>query len=375
MFQGTLIFAGGGTGGHLYPGLAIAERVRDQSGGLVQALFLCSDRPLDAEILSKEGVDFVPLGARPLSLRPRGFARFAASWGKAVRDSRRLMRELKSPDSPQAIGDVRVVAMGGFVAAPVVQAARVEKIPVTLVNLDAVPGKANRWIARRAERVLTAAKVPGRIGDNWELVGPVVRRSALARGTPRECRARIGLDPCRATLMVTGGSQGAASVNEFTTRAIASLGADASRSWQVIHQCGKGCRDAVSKAYSDAGVHAVVQEFTGAIGDWWGAADMAVGRAGAGTVAEAWANRVPTLFMPYPYHRDQHQKRNAQALVDAGGALIIDDLIDPDANIRANLDPFAGLLKSASARAAMRGALEKLGPADGAERAALAVLT
>ena len=94
----------------------------------------------------------------------------------------------------------------------------------------------------------------------------------------------------------------------------------------------------------------------------WGAADCAVSRAGAGSVAEAWANRVPTLFMPYPYHKDQHQRVNARPLVDAGGAMMVDDAIEPEANARA-LGVALPHLMGREAREAMRGALEKLGKA------------
>jgi len=173
--------------------------------------------------------------------------------------------------------------------------------------------------------------------------------------------------------MVTGGSQGAASINGFVSEAIGSLKGEMMRSWQVLHQCGKGSSDDAAAAYARAGVPAVVQEFSDAMGDWWGAADLAVGRAGAGTVAEAWANRVPTLFMPYPYHRDQHQRANSLALVEAGGARLLEDRIDPRANIDANLETLRELIKDAAARARMRNALEKLGPADGADRAARAL--
>src|SRR5690606_17160522 len=109
-------------------------------------------------------------------------------------------------------GRIVAVAMGGFVAAPCAQAARVEKVELALVNLDAVPGKANRWIARRADRVLTAADVGP---PEWARIGAIVRRQALAPGSPAACRAALGLDPDRPVLLVTGASQGARSLNEL----------------------------------------------------------------------------------------------------------------------------------------------------------------
>jgi UDP-N-acetylglucosamine--N-acetylmuramyl-(pentapeptide) pyrophosphoryl-undecaprenol N-acetylglucosamine transferase len=102
----------------------------------------------------------------------------------------------------------------------------------------------------------------------------------------------------------------------------------------------------------------------------WGASDLAVSRAGAGSVAEAWANHTPTLFMPYPYHKDQHQKFNAAPLGECGGAVIVTDRIDEAANAGEAGKTILELMGSGAKRAAMRGALLKLGPADGAERIA-----
>ncbi len=388
MFSGTFIFAGGGTGGHLYPGLAIARQVLSQSkGGGVRVLFVCSDRSLDAEILKKEGVEFVTLGARPFSIRPRAFARFCASWGKSVRESRRVIRGAaggSAPGAPPDSGGVHVVAMGGYVAAPVVQGARVEGCPVTLVNLDAVPGKANRWIARRASGVFTAAPVhgpgtgPPAYARTWRSTGPIVRDAARATGTPRQSRLSLGLDPDRSTLLVTGGSQGAASINNFicaaADRLSGALAPGSGPGWQILHQCGKGHEESVARAYQRAGVPSVVRAFSDSMGEWWGAADLALSRAGAGSVAEAWCNRVPTIFMPYPYHRDQHQRLNAEPLVRAGGAILFTDFVDVDENIGRNLGPLRELIEEGPRRAAMQSALRRLPPADGERTIAAALM-
>src|SRR6185369_12742683 len=147
----TILFAGGGTGGHLFPALAIAEQVVERAPG-TRVRFLCSDRPLDAEILRAErlgggAVGFEVVPAKPFGSRPVTLAKFVWSWGGAVRAGRAAILAAKKD------GPVWVVAGGGFVAAPVVQAARAENVPVLMLNLDAVPGRANRWIARHAEKV------------------------------------------------------------------------------------------------------------------------------------------------------------------------------------------------------------------------------
>lgn len=385
----TFIFAGGGTGGHLFPGLAIAQAIAGARGtgaagaggtGVppvhTRCLFLCSMRPLDARILNAEGADFRTLPAQPLGLHPRRLSRFLANWGASVRLARQVIREHR------VRGPVHLVAMGGFVAAPAVQAARVERIPITLINLDAVPGRANRWIARHARRsaraggagVLTAAPICAPYARDWKPIPPIIRREAVASGPAAACRLALDLDPTRPTLMVTGGSQGARSIDDFMA-AFARDNAAALGRWQVIHQCGTDGEGPLRGLYASLGIAALVQPFVSRMADWWGAADLAVSRAGAGSVAEVWANRVPTLLLPYPFHRDRHQRFNAQPLVDAGGAAIATDLVNPARNLETAGPVLRSLLADASRRAAMRAALLRLGPADGADRAAKALLS
>ncbi len=349
-----IIFAGGGSGGHIIPALAIYEEL----GAGRRAVFVCSDRPLDAAILKREGVDFRVVPAKPMAKSVRGMYRFVRGWGPSVRAGRKLIRE--------AGRDVRVVAMGGFVAAPIAQAARAEGVGVTLVNLDAVPGKANRLIAKRAEVLFSAAKVVGPASTlAWRLVPPIVRRSSLTNETAAECRRALGLDPSRSTLLVTGGSQGAVSVNQVVLRAVRERREAFVGEWQVIHQTGRGEDAAAHAAYDAAGITSVVRPFFDQMGRAWAAADLAVSRAGAGGVADAWAYRVPTLFLPNPYHRDQHQRHNAARLVEAGAAVIERDLIEAGQNTSA-VDRLVRLLGDERARREMKARLEAMGPADGA---------
>lgn len=348
----SLVFAGGGTGGHLFPALAIMEAAGED------ALFLCSDRPLDAQILTREGVRFRPIKARPISSKPVAMAKLVLGWGGAVRTARRAIREMEAPI---------VVAMGGYVAAPVVQAARAERVPVLLVNLDAVPGKANRWVARRATRVVTAAPVER---FDWERIPPIVRASAVGDDM-RASRGAFGLDPDTNTLLVCGGSQGARSINLFMA-AFVDHHTDLFADWQVIHQCGEKDEADVRFAYEASSVRAVVRPFIDPMGPAWGAATLAVSRAGAGSVAEAWANHVPTIFMPYPHHRDQHQRKNAEALGE--GCVIVRDRIVPQGNLGGEAgERLKALMSDEGGRGRMRSALERLGPTDGAARVASAL--
>lgn len=362
----TYIFAGGGSGGHLYPALAVWEQLREDEHA--RAMFLCSRRAIDRRILSGSLEDdphatFEELPAMPLSIRPKGLVRFFSGFGPSVARTREIIRTARSH------GDAVLIAMGGFVAAPCAQAGRVERTPVVLVNLDAVPGRANRFIATRARTVLSAQPLADgqRLGGSVEVVGPIVRRAALA--------STYGPKPVESvkTLVVTGGSQGGRSVNRFVF-GYASAQKRSFEGWRVLHQAGVGDEDEARSAWADLGIEAEVVGLVDDIGRWWRDADLAVCRAGAGTVAEVWANRVPCLFLPYPFHKDEHQRRNASPLVDAGGSAMTRDLVDPDKNITGRAGRLLGeLMRDDAKRGSMRVALAKLGGADGAGRTAQVV--
>lgn len=361
----NLIFAGGGTGGHIYPALAIAEEAVRLDRRVV-AHVLCSSRRVDKEILGRESVAHSSLPAQPPSISPRGLVRFALTWVPSVALTRLVLEEhLRT-------GPTVLVAMGGFVCPPAVKGAQREGVPVVLVNLDAVPGKANRWVAERAERVFTATGVE----QGWPVVGPIVRPGLIEPSSPSFARRRFRLDEQARTLLITGGSQGARSINELMMHLLAHH-AGAFAGWQVIHQTG-GQHDPapVRAAYERARVRAWVGAYLGPdeISAAWAAADLSIGRCGAGTVGEAWATRTPAVFLPYPYHKDQHQKRNAEPLVRAGAAVVLDDLVDPEKNAAAHAGTLVALLSDSARFAALAEPAARLGPADGAARVAKALV-
>ncbi|MCC5787168.1 MAG: glycosyltransferase [Phycisphaerales bacterium] len=357
----TVIFAGGGTGGHLYPALAVSEALEAQHPGKADALFLCSNRPLDATLLEKAGVEFVALPAAPFGIRPGALLRFARSWPFSVAVVRQVIVERKGP--------VVMVAVGGFVAAPAAWTAKRLRIPLLMLNLDASPGRANRMIERFADAKLTTTPLDRK---GFTTIPPIVRTEAIAPGPPALCRERLGLDPGRRTLLVVGGSQGAKSLNAFVA-AFVREHADALEGWQILHQSGDRGDEGAAEAMREAGVAGEVRAYLDEIGAAWGAADLALSRAGAGGVAEAWANAVPTLFAPYPYHKDQHQALNARRLADAGAAVVAEDRVEPGQNLQSLGEPLLRLLTDDAARDAMRQAAKELGPADGASKVAEAV--
>jgi len=317
------IFAGGGTGGHIYPGLAVAEellRLLPEA----KITFACSDRPIDRHILEQTPYAFVPQPVRPL---PRGLGQ-AIGFARAYVSSALLARQMVADLKPEA-----VLGLGGFAAAPVVCRAAGRGVRTAMLNPDAVPGKANKMLARRAGVIFTAfestaGQFPAAVRTKVRHVGCPVRR-AFRAADRREAIAHFGLRDDRHTLVVNGGSLGAASINQAVALLADELGALA-ETWQVLLITGK---DKTGRPLEPRGGLCVrVLDYCERMDLALAAADLSLARAGAGTVAELAATATPAVLMPYPYHADQHQKLNASELVAAGAAEIVDDAKDPAAN-------------------------------------------
>lgn len=357
MTLNAVIFAGGGTGGHIFPALAICEHLLEADPNL-RVRFICSQRGIDTRILEPRGLDFQPIPAAPFALRPSALIQFLRRWRPSVGAAERTIVECLASTGVQPRQAV-LVGTGGFVSVPAFAAARRLGVRTVLVNLDAVPGRANRLLASRADLVFSTYDVP-----DAERVGPIIRRQARANAEPRACRAAFGLDPDVRTLLVTGASQGAESLNRFVPRMVREH-PGAFEGWQILHQAGPDRADAVRAEYQALSVPAEVVDLVDHVGLLWGAADLAIARAGAGTVAEAWANRVPAVFLPYPYHRDEHQRHNAVPLQQAGAALILKDHVDPAVNSRVHFGTLEALLTGSRDLLDMRESYINLPTSDG----------
>lgn len=358
----AIVFAGGGTGGHLFPSLAVAEHLALRHGEPTPPThFICSARPIDEQVLTKAGVDFTPLPLTGMPASMMGKARFGLQLMRATRRSAALLRQHNAGV---------VVAMGGFVSAPVAWAARKLGLAVMLVNLDAVAGKANRRLAGRADRVFSVHDQPGLTGQ-FETIGFPLRSCVVGRGDAAAARAALNLKPDLPTLLVTGASQGARTINQ-ALEALARRGA--LRDWQVLHLAGEGNVESLERAYREHKVRGKVLAFVDRMHLAWDAADLAISRAGAGSVAEVEANAVPTVFMPYPFHRDQHQRHNVEVLEKVGGAVVLEDQIDPQANADQLEPTLASLLVDAASREGMRRRLREREPSNGAARLAEAAV-
>ncbi len=347
-----VIFAGGGTGGHIFPAVAIAEQLNrvggddhpgGASGSQIPIAYLCSTREIDLRILEPRDCDFTQIPAVPFSARPRSLIRFLCTWRGSVRACKTAILDRCKLWGVEP-ASVAVVATGGFVCAPAARAARSLGCSVTLVNLDAVPGKAARLLARRADHVFTTYPAFG-----VEPIGPIVRSEALAPDTPEQCRVALGLDPAKPTLVVSGASQGAQSLNGFVLMLV-EREPSVFEGWQILHQAGPDRVHEVEAAYAQCSVPSRVVGLLDDVGLMWGSATLAIARAGAGTVAELDANGVESIFFPYPYHHDDHQKRNAQPMADAGRATILQDFVNPEQNMQAHAAQIKAALNAARER-------------------------
>jgi UDP-N-acetylglucosamine--N-acetylmuramyl-(pentapeptide) pyrophosphoryl-undecaprenol N-acetylglucosamine transferase len=359
----SILLAGGGTGGHIYPNVAIAEALAELAPE-VTPRFLVSARESDAAIMDKLGYAYHRSPVQPLpSLRkPWQAIGFLTAWRRAVREVRATFVE----------HDIAmVIATGGFVSGPGIVGATRAGLPHALVNLDAVPGKANRRLVKLCPDVFTAYAHPLLPGATT--IGLPMRAASRFDGTPREAKLALdmGLDPDRPLLFVTGATHGAESIVRLMEAWVGAVDSVAALDrWQVLHQCGTLDPDALAKVYADAHVTARVVDYLNGMGAAWRAADLAIARAGAGTVAEAWANGTATVFLPNPYHHDQHQRHNAQPMVDAGGAIMLTDHVQPATNLAEVVPAIAALLEDDVRREAMRQTAESTRPPDGARTVA-----
>ncbi|MFO0838080.1 MAG: UDP-N-acetylglucosamine--N-acetylmuramyl-(pentapeptide) pyrophosphoryl-undecaprenol N-acetylglucosamine transferase [Phycisphaerae bacterium] len=339
MTRNLIVMAGGGTGGHLFPGIAVARALAQVADPAPDVTFLTTSRALDAELLGRTPFTQIPQTVRPFSTRPWDWPGFWLAWRRSVRAAITYLRR----NEPHA-----VLGLGGYAAGPPIVAARALGMRTAILNPDAVPGRANRYLARRADLIAVQWEASlahfgsqAATGTARALGCPIRAEFGAADGTAG--RRHFGLAPDRPLLLATGASQGARTVNEAVVNIWPAFAA-AHREWQLLHLTGAVDEKNVRKAYEAAGVEATVQAFTHEMPLALAAADAVVSRAGASTLAEITALRKPSILLPYPYHRDRHQHANAQVLVNAGAAILIEDTKDVAQNgpaLRAALERIA----------------------------------
>jgi UDP-N-acetylglucosamine--N-acetylmuramyl-(pentapeptide) pyrophosphoryl-undecaprenol N-acetylglucosamine transferase len=344
----------GGTGGHLFPGLAVAERLARE--GCAVAV-LISPKEVDQQaVKSVRGMEVFTLPAVAWQRGSRfafpfGFCRsWWASW--KIFKSRR----------PHA-----VLAMGGFTSAPPVLAAKCFGARTFLHESNTIPGRANRFLARFVDEAFvgfptTAARLRARKVTH---TGTPVRPQFRPRDAAT-CRAALGLDPGRPTILVMGGSQGAGGINEIVLSTLPLL-ADRAWRWQWLHLTGTADFEKVVQAYTARKIKAVVRPFLREMELALGAATVAVSRAGASSLAELAAMRLPSVLVPFPAAAGNHQFHNARAFEMAGAARLLEQKHATPGRLMAWLRK---LVDDETARGAMRTALAQWHTPQAAERIA-----
>lgn len=316
------IVAGGGTGGHVTPALAVAERIAARGDSV---LFLGTESGLEKRLVPEAGFELVTLPVTQVMGRSalgRVRALFGMVGATAVAVGR--LRALR-PDC--------VVSVGGYASVPAALAAVITRVPLALIEPNAIPGRANRAVARFARRVFVQfEEAASALGAQAQVrTTGIPLRTAFVDAFGSGAARREPATPVR--LLVFGGSQGARQLNELMIEAAPGLDAGA---LEIFHQTGAADRDRVAAAYAETRLAAEVVAFEPDMPARYLWADLALCRSGALTVAELAMAGLPALLVPYPFAADDHQTANARALAAAGAAKVFDSrALDPAAVVAA----------------------------------------
>lgn len=298
-----IVIMAGGTGGHVYPALAVAEELRESH---CEVSWIGTLRGLEGRVVPAAGIALDPLTVA--GIRGKTWSRRLAGPFMLLLACFQAWRVLRRR-RPQV-----VLGMGGFVSAPGGLMARLLGIPLVIHEQNRIPGTTNRWLAKMATAVLEA--FPGAFPpqSGAECTGNPLRRAMLRIGERRE---RKPADPLR--ILVLGGSQGAKVLNEIMPEALAKL----RQPCEVRHQTGRLTHDETVARYRQAGLPAKVEAFIDDMASAYAWADVAVCRSGAMTVSELAAAGVPAILIPYPFAIDDHQTANARFVTGAGAGICI----------------------------------------------------
>lgn len=300
-----IIIAGGGTGGHVIPALAIAQQLEQQVGA--EVLFIGTARGIETKLVPQAGfpLELIQVGAlKNVSLMTRAKTMFDLP--RAIAASSRMLSEF----DPEV-----VIGVGGYASGPAMVAAIRRRLPTLAFEPNVVPGFANRMIARWVSAAAVHFEETCRYFPNCRVTGVPVR-SAFFSIPPKAAGAP--------TLLVFGGSQGARAINQAMVESLAGL-REKVPGIHVIHQTGQRDYDHVLAAYQQSGISGEVHKFIDDMPGMFGRADLLVCRSGASTVGEITAAGKAAIFVPFPAAADDHQNVNARALERAGGAVVVEE--------------------------------------------------
>ncbi|ATC64694.1 UDP-N-acetylglucosamine--N-acetylmuramyl-(pentapeptide) pyrophosphoryl-undecaprenol N-acetylglucosamine transferase [Nibricoccus aquaticus] len=307
------LIACGGTGGHLSPGIALAE-------GLVacghRVTLLISHKKVDARLVEKyPHFTFLRIPGAPFSWKPVGLARFLWQQLKGLAFGLILVRR----ERPHA-----VVGFGGFTTASIILAGFLHRVPVALHEANHVPGRAIRRLSKLARRVYLPPGValPGLKEGKLLSLGLPVRRE-IVREAAASARTALDLDPKQPVLVILGGSQGATALNDWARANAAAFAADGVQTYCVTG-LGKNQGEVTEYLRRDGGTAKVIfSPFCDRMGTLMSAADLVVSRAGAGTLAELARCGTPSVLIPFPHAADNHQEANARYFMEQGGGITL----------------------------------------------------
>jgi len=357
----SVVIAGGGTGGHLYPGIAVAREILRRHPD-ARVTFAGTTRGLEARVIPREGFELdvirsAGLKGKSIISRARGAALLPLSFVDAWRILSR-----RRPDV--------VIGVGGYSSGPVVMLASLRRIPTMVLEQNAVPGLTNRLLARRVRAAaVNFQSTLSYFGKRGFVAGNPVRAEFFEAAGPESSKFEVRSSKSD-RLLILGGSQGAHAINMAMVEAAPRL-VRARPGLEVVHQTGERDLAGVREAYERSGIGARAESFLDLVAREMTAADLVICRAGATTLAELAAAGCPAVLVPFPAATDDHQRKNAQVLADAGAAV----LLDQAGLTGEKLADIAGsLLADRSKLAAMSAAMRRFAKPDAAARIADRVL-
>ncbi len=312
-----VLLAGGGTGGHIFPGVALAEEFMKRKDKKIECLMVISARPLDELLLKKEGL--------PYKVLPIKGIHWALSI-KAIMDIYRYaLSFLYSWQIISAYSPDLIIGLGAYLSFPLVTVGRIKGIVTLIQEQNLLPGKANRILGRWVDGIFVSFPQSMTFfpHNRTKMLGNPIRALPSQRDK-KILRGKWNLNPDLFTILVCGGSTGAHSINIKATEAFRIMN-EKGKAFQVIHQTGKEDCEFVSGFYKNESLIALVEPFFDRMMEMYFLADIIISRSGAGVISELTAIGKPAILIPYPHAKAQHQKLNAIAMVSAGAARMIDD--------------------------------------------------
>ena len=344
-----MIFAGGGTGGHLFPGIAVAHELLTREPN-ARVLFVGSQKPIEREILNRAGFEHVALPSVSPSFTPTKIVFSLLHNWRAYRQARAIIAR----DRPNVI-----VGLGGFASVPPVLAAWRAGVPIVLLEQNVVPGKATRWLSRFAKvvclpwpeaasgfprgvnTVVTGNPIRAEIAKLAEFAHNPPQHDAPVNGEPTHDSASpplaLPVDAETPTLLILGGSQGASSLNALVLDAFADRRAELV-GWRIVHQTGAADVDAVRQRYAALSLNADVQPFITDMAGAYRQATLVISRAGATTLSELACAGLPAILIPLPTSAHDHQRLNARLFADHSAAFMVEPSAVPLDSLRAALN-------------------------------------